>query len=199
MKKLTFAISLSFILILTACGDSGGNNNANNTETAQAEPVEHFEAVNQDEESVTLDDLEGKWWVADFVFTNCVTTCLPMTSNMKVLQDGLQEAGLQEVQLVTFSIDPENDTPEVLTEYGEQYGADFSNWHFLTGYEFDYIRDYSISSFKNLVAAAPEGEDQITHGIHFFLVNPEGVIVSHYSGVETPAMDDIIADLENSL
>src|SRR5699024_5193613 len=135
MKKFMYTLILSSILILAACGeatdDGAANAPDNQAEQVQAEPVEHFEAVNQDNEPFTLEDLEGQWWVADFIFTNCETTCLTMTSNMKVLQDGLQEEGLEEVQLVTFSVDPDNDSPEVLTEYGEEYGADFSHWHFL--------------------------------------------------------------------
>lgn len=209
MRKISLAILFSIVLVLAACGGDTNDTNesntanegnvANNEAATEAEPVDRFEAVNQEGEPFTLDDLKGQWWVADFVFTNCTTVCLPMTSNMKILQDGLQEAGLDEVQLVSFSVDPDRDTPEVLKEYGEQYGADFSNWNFLTGYEFDYIKDYSISSFKNLVAPPPEGDDQVTHGTAFFLVNPDGVVVNHYKGTDSAAMDQIIEDLKNSL
>lgn len=68
-------------------------------------------------EPISLSDLEGKWWIADFVFTNCTTVCLPMTSNMAALQTKIKEDD--------FSVDPDYDTPEVLTKYGESYGGKF--------------------------------------------------------------------------
>lgn len=207
MKKTHLLILLSLLLILAACGgssnesESSENNTSQSSEQTQQEnwEVEFFEAINQDEETITRDDLLGQWWVADFIFTNCETVCIPMTNHMKKLQDGLKEEGLEEVQLVSFSIDPERDTPEVLKEYGNEYEVDFSNWHFLTGYDFEYIKNYSINSFKNLVQEPPEDDDQIIHGTAFYLVNPEGEVVKHYSGTQPEAMDEIIEDLKELL
>ncbi len=84
---------------------------------------------------MSLDNLKGKWWIADFIFTNWTTVCLPMTNNKSILQRKLKDNNL-DVQLVSFSVDPDFDSPEVLKEYAEQYGVDFSNWSFLTGYDF---------------------------------------------------------------
>lgn len=207
MKKAYYLILLSLILILSACNSGSSESESSQQDSSQSSgqtqqenwEVEFFEAINQDEETITRDDLLGQWWVADFIFTNCETVCIPMTSHMKKLQDGLKEEGLEEVQLVSFSIDPERDTPEVLKEYGNEYEVDFSNWHFLTGYDFEYIKNYSISSFKNLVQEPPEGDDQIIHGTAFYLVNPEGEVVKHYSGTQPEAMDEIIEDLKELL
>lgn len=99
-------------------------------ETDMSETVNDFSFTNQDKETVSLDDLKGEWWIADFVFTNCETVCLPMTSNMARLQNTLQKEDAN-VQLVSFSVDPDYDTPDVLKAYGEEYDADFSSWHFL--------------------------------------------------------------------
>lgn len=178
------------VLTLAACG-------GNKVETTMNEPVEDFEATTQDGDTLTRDDLKGQWWVADFIFTNCTTVCLPMTSNMKKLQDKLEEAGVENYHLVSFSVDPERDSPEVLKQYAEDYGADLSNWTFLTGYEFDYIKDLAVNSFKNLVAAPAEGDDQIMHGSYFFLVNPDGEVIKNYSGTEADEMDQIVEDLKN--
>src|SRR5699024_11930906 len=89
--------------------------------------VADFEFTDQDGESFSNEDLEGKWWVADFIFTNCETVCIPMTSNMVNLQQELEEKNIDNVELVSFSVEPDRDTPEVLTEYAEEYGADLSN------------------------------------------------------------------------
>lgn len=189
-KWINLSLILTLVVILGACG-------GNKVETNMSDPVEDFSATTQDGNTLTRDDLEGKWWVADFIFTNCTTVCLPMTSNMKKLQDKLDEAGVENYHLVSFSVDPEFDTPEVLTEYAEQYEADLSTWSFLTGYDFDYIKDLSVNSFKSLVAPPPEGEDQVSHGTSFFLVNPEGEIIKHYKGTEADQMDQIAEDLKN--
>lgn len=190
MKNLMRVFLLITVLTLAACG-------GNKVETTMNEPVEDFEATTQDGDTLTRDDLKGQWWVADFIFTNCTTVCLPMTSNMKKLQDKLEEAGVENYHLVSFSVDPERDTPEVLKQYAKDYDADLSNWTFLTGYEFDYIKDLAVNSFKNLVAAPAEGDDQIMHGSYFFLVNPDGEVIKNYSGIEADEMDQIVEDLKN--
>ncbi|MBO1001583.1 SCO family protein [Pseudogracilibacillus auburnensis] len=190
MKKLIQCTMIFTLLILAACG-------GNKVETTMSEEVMDFEATTQAGDTLTRDDLKGEYWVADFIFTNCTTVCLPMTRNMKILQDKMQEAGIENVQLVSFSVDPDRDTPEVLTEYANEYGADLENWTFLTGYDFDSIKELSIKSFKSLVAEPPEGDDQVMHGTSFFLVNPEGEVIKNYTGIEMDAMDEIVSDLKN--
>jgi len=190
MKKYIHILTLSFVLVLAACGGE-------KVETNMESTVPDFEYTTQDGDTLSNEDLQGKYWVADFIFTNCTTVCLPMTSNMAILQEKLDEANLDNTHLVSFSVEPDRDTPEVLTEYADEYGADLTNWSFLTGYDFETIKELSIKSFKNIVEAAPEGEDQVTHGTHFFLVSPEGEIIKNYSGVETEQMDQIVADIEN--
>src|SRR5699024_9154867 len=183
-------VSFTFILmILAACGGE-------NIETTMSENVDDFEFTPQDNESFGLDDLKGTYWVADVVFTKCATVCLPTTSNMAYLQDLIQEEDL-DVQLVSFSVDPDYDTPEVLKEYAEEYDADVDNWTFLTGYDFDTIKELSITSFKNMVQEPTEGTDQVTHGTSFFLVNPEGKVIKSYNGVQKDSMEDILEDLKN--
>ena len=186
MKRLLVVVA--FTIFLFGCGEA--------IETNMNEDVLEFEVTTQENETFSLDDLKGDYWVADFIFTNCTTVCLPMTANMKGLQDQMKEEGIDDVQLVSFSVDPDYDTPEVLKAYGDNYEADFSNWTFLTGYDFQTIKEISIKSFKSLLAEAPEGSDQVTHGTRFFLVNPEGKVIKNYDGVQSASMDTIINDLK---
>src|SRR5699024_10765573 len=137
---------------------------------------------------------KGEWWISDFIFTNCTTVCLPMTSNMKKLQDQMEENDVT-VQLVSFTVDPDHDTPEVLLEYGEEYDADFSSWHFLTGYDFKTIKELSIKSYKAMLKEPDYGDDQVYHDIRYFLISPEGKIVKGYEGIESESVDEIINDL----
>lgn len=183
------ALSLILILTLAACGDKEP------IETSMSQEVADFEFTTQDNEKMGLKDLEGTYWIADFIFTNCTTVCLPMTSNMANLQEKINNEGL-DIQLVSFSVDPEYDTPEVLKEYSEEYNADLDNWTFLTNYDFQTIKELSIKSFKNMVSEPPDGSDQVTHGTSFFLVNPEGTVIKNYNGIQKDSMDDIFEDLK---
>lgn len=188
MKKAILALSLLFcILILTSCGD-----------TYQGElswGVNDFTFTDQDGEKISQKGLEGKFWVADFIFTNCETVCPPMTANMAILQDKLKEAGLDDVELVSFSIDPERDTKKALKEFGKAHGASFDNWHFLTGYDFQTIKELSIKSFKSPIEAIEEGE-QYMHGTSFFLISPEGNAIERYKGTQANSMDKIVKDIK---
>ena len=189
MKRLLLLI-FTFVLFLVGCG---GNIDSN-----MSKEVKDFEFTTQDNDKLSLQDLNGEWWVADFVFTNCVTVCPPMTSNMSKLQTKMKDEKL-EAQLVSFTVDPEFDTPEVLKEYAKSYEIDLNNWTFLTGYDYDTIEELSVKSFGSVVAPPPTGSDQVIHGTSFFLVSPEGKAVKSYSGVDAEEVNLIINDLKKVL
>src|SRR5699024_8171724 len=184
IKRINFVFVLIIILLLSACSKLP-------IETNMSEEVADFSFTNEHEESVSLDDLKGDWWIADFVFTNCTTVCLPMTSNMTALQNKMDDQDVS-VQLVSFSVDPDYDTPEVLKEYGESYEADFDKLECLTGYEFVTIKKISLKYFRSLVKEFEYGGDQVTHGKLDYLVKPNGeMLITH--DVQIPKnMDDIL-------
>lgn len=186
MKHFRFSI-LVLVLFLAACG-------GNKIETNMSEEVADFEFTTQDNEKLGLNDLEGEWWIADFIFTNCTTVCLPMTSNMSQLQDLLREEGI-DAQLVSFTVDPDYDSPEVLKKYAESYDANLNNWSFLTGFDYETIKDLSVGSFRSEVQENP-GSDQITHGVRFFLVNPNGEVIKNYYGIDMNEVKTIVDDLK---
>src|SRR5699024_4154511 len=161
-------------------------------ESNKDETMSDFEFINQDAETVSLDDLKGEYWVADFVFTNCTTVCIPMTSNRKILQDEMIEEDLTNIELISFTVDPDYDTPEVLSDYAKEYDANLDNWSFLTGYEFDDIKEISIKSFRSMLQEPQPGDDQVTHGTRFFLINPKGEVIKSYDGVNRRVADEII-------
>lgn len=189
IRKSIFIGFISILVFLVGCSADLP------IETNMSEKVNDFSFTNQAGESVSLDDLKGEWWLADFVFTNCETVCLPMTSNMASLQEDMKAEDIN-VQLVSFSVDPDYDTENVLQEYGAEYDADFASWHFLTGYDFSTIKKLSIKSFRAMLKEPEYGEDQVTHDTRFFLVNPEGEVVKGYDGVAKKEMDVIVKDLQ---
>lgn len=188
--KLYKIIPLLAVLLLAACGQS-------KIETNMSQDVKNFEYTNQDGKRFGLKNLKGDWWIADFIFTNCTTVCLPMTSNMKQLQTMAAKEKV-DVQLISFSIDPDRDKPDVMKKYAKSYSANTKNWNFLTGYDFETIKELSVLSFKSLAEKPPEGADtdQFTHGTSFFLVNPDGEVIKRYDGSDHKSIENIVDDLK---
>lgn len=152
--------------------------------------VPDFTFTNQNEEAVSLEDYKGKIWVADFVFTSCSTVCPPMTSNMAKLKEKVEKEKL-DVEFVSFSVDPDVDTPEKLKEYGMKISKDLSNWTFLTGYSQQDIEAIAKDGFKILVEKEADN-NQVSHGTYFYLIDQEGKIVRYYHGEKDVPYDEII-------
>ncbi|WHY75758.1 SCO family protein [Neobacillus sp. WH10] len=175
-------------LLMTACGKKEIENPLN-------WPVKDFTATTQDNKQLGLKDLKGKVWISDFIFTSCVDVCPPMTSNMSKIQKMVKEEGLKDVEFVSFSVDPTVDTPEVLTRYANQFGVDFKNWTFLTGYSQAFIEEYAMKNFKTIVKKPEEG-NQVIHQTFLYLVDQEGNIKKSYKGDRDVPFDDIINDIK---
>ncbi|WP_338469556.1 SCO family protein [Niallia sp. XMNu-256] len=185
--RIPFIYIVMLTFLLTACSSSTIKNPLNYQ-------VEKFNFTNHKGESFGLQDLEGKVWMASFIFTNCDDVCLPMTANMKILQDQVKEEGIENVHFVSFSVDPTVDTGEALIEFGNMFGVDYSNWDFLTGYSQEEIEQFAIDSFKAIVKK-PQSGDQVIHGTSFYLVDAKGKVMKDYSGLDMPT-DDIINDIK---
>lgn len=155
--------------------------------------VESFTMTNHRGETVTNDTLAGKPYLAMFMFTSCVTVCSPMTFNMTQIQQELATLEVEDYHIVGFSVDPDVDTPQKLTEYLSFYEpADESKWQLLTGYDQTFITQFARNSFKTLVQDDPTS-DQVIHGITFYLVNEDGIAVKNYTGY---AEDDNAVPIE---
>ncbi|HJK95278.1 MAG TPA: SCO family protein [Polyangiaceae bacterium LLY-WYZ-15_(1-7)] len=140
--------------------------------------VPAFELVDQSGAPFRSEELAGKVWVANTIFTTCPTVCPMLTTQMGNLQRRLAEHG-EAVQLVSFSVDPENDTPERLTAYAAQHGADTSNWHFLTG-EREAMRRAIEEGLHVRMGERQADTGDIPHGTHFVLVGPNGHVRGYY-------------------
>ncbi|MCM3724303.1 SCO family protein [Neobacillus cucumis] len=183
-----FVFGLVLILLLSGCGKK-------EIENAVNWPIKDFTATNQQNKQIGLKDLKGKVWVSAFIFTSCADVCPPMTANMVKLQKKIKEENLKDVELVSFSVDPTVDTPEVLTNYAKQFGVEFSNWTFLTGYSQEFIEKFATESFKTIVKKPVEG-NQVIHQTYLYLVDQEGNIKKTYSGYKDVPYEEIINDIK---
>lgn len=188
LHRFKAAIGMAVILMLTACGSNG-------VPDAKNWDMEDFSYVNQDGKPFSKENLKGKVWVADFIFTNCEDVCLPMTANMVKLQQKLKDEGISDVEFVSFSVDPEVDKPEVLKEFGDQFNVDYTNWNFLTGYSQDDIEAFAMDNFKTIVQK-PDNEDQVIHQTSFYLMDQDGKIIRDYTGLQGIPFDEMIKHIK---
>ncbi|AOV07771.1 SCO family protein [Sporosarcina ureilytica] len=180
---------LIFVLLLTACSSNG-------FKADYKLKIEPFTFTNQHHEEVSLDDLKGQVWLGQFVFTNCATVCGPMMVNMTKLQDELVKENVEDYKIVSFTVDPAVDSPEVLQEYLDIFEpADESKWEMLTGYRQDTIAEIAKKSFATIVAPDPNS-NQVTHGVNFYLVNRDGIVVKMYNGSMDVQYEDIVKDMK---
>lgn len=145
--------------------------------------------------TVTRQDLAGGPYVVDLVFTKCGGICPTMTAAMSRLVEST--ATLPNVRFVSISVDPKNDTPEVLTAYAERFHADRSRWLFLTGDE-QAIRQLAVSGLKLPLADGDpaQGEDAILHSQRFVLVDASSQVRGTYDVRDQEAMFRLRGDLE---
>lgn len=156
--------------------------------------VPAFELTDQDGRSFGSADLAGRVWVASFIFTRCETVCPAITRQMARVQDrtrNLEPA----VHLVSFSVDPEHDTPARLAAYARAHRASPRMWTFLTGPS-DAVREtvekgLRVSIGKDAADPSPAG---ISHGTHLVLVDGAARIRGYYDPAEADALDRLVRD-----
>ena len=143
-----------------------------------------FQLTNERGQPFGSKDLQGKVYVADFVFTSCPTVCPKLTERMSKIQHRSRNLGTS-FQLVTFTVDPENDTPERLAEYARGIHANPARWSFLTGslgdVETTVVKGFKLAMGKEQVG---EGIFSIFHGERFVLVDQKGMIRGYYEATD---------------
>ncbi|WP_026675435.1 SCO family protein [Alkalihalobacterium bogoriense] len=197
MNKVIVTLIIGLSLLLAGCGwlyESGPKAGVDLTEAELFVP--EFEYINQNEQSVSNEQLQGTVWIANMVFTRCPTVCTTMTPNMRMLQDALAEEKL-DVKLVSFTVDPEFDSPDILKSYGENNGAEFDKWMFLSGYTQEEITEFAAEAFLAPVSKLEDSNDMI-HATSFYLVDETGQVIRKYDGLALDP-DPIVADVKKVL
>lgn len=160
--------------------------------------VPAFELVNRDGGRVTGRDLLGAPWVADFIFTRCSLSCPRMTARMVQLPRMLSASGGL-VRRVSFSVDPDFDTPAVLQQYADSWGIEDPRWLFLTGAR-EAVEVLVREGFRLAVdASPPAGQasplEPILHSTRFVLVDAAGAIRGYYDVARGEELARLARDL----
>ncbi|MEM7382375.1 MAG: SCO family protein [Bacteroidota bacterium] len=155
-----------------------------------------FSLVDQNGDTIGLDDFQGKIFITDFFFTRCPSICPVMSRNMEKLQSRFREESM--LKLLSISVTPEYDSIPVLESYANEYKAIKGKWHLCTGNK-EHI--YELAR-KQFFAVTDEGDGLMQDFIHspnFILVDTEKRIRGIYDGTKDEELDRIISDIENLL
>lgn len=171
MKRILFAA-----VVLAACGRE--------KPLAVLGDIPPFELISQQGTKFSSAALNGHVWVADFIFTNCEGPCPRMSSHMHVLQSKVGSG----TRLVSFTVDPERDTPAALLEYGKKFSADPARWTFLTGdHETLNMLDHDAFKLGSLGAA-------MDHSTRFVLIDKKGRVRGYYGIADGNPVDRLVKD-----
>jgi protein SCO1/2 len=157
------------------------------------QPIPDFTFINQDSALYNSKKLKGKVHVADFFFTSCPGICPVMTSQMQRLQDMTKNIG-QQYQLVSFTVDPDRDTPAALKKYAINHRADLKRWVFLTG-PMDSIYKVGIKGYYLGMQKDSTEPGGYLHSGRFVLVDKKGLIRGYYDGTNAHDVDKLKDDL----
>lgn len=138
------------------------------------------------EEFSSRRELAGRVWIANFIFTTCTGPCPRMSTQMRQVQTGL--AGSPGVRMVSFTVDPDRDTPEALDAYARRYNAEPGRWFFLTGAR-ETLHDLSMKGFMLGSIAG-----NLDHSTRFALVDRQGRVRKYYSSHEPGSIPQLIED-----
>jgi protein SCO1/2 len=155
-------------------------------------PLGEFQFAERSGRTVTQADLDDRVWVAAFVFTRCPLSCPRISSVMKALQERLRKTS---ALLVSISVDPGHDTPAVLRDYADKFGALPDRWWFLTGPKAstdDLVKNrFKLALAETNAADRADGAESITHSDRLVLVD-HGRVVGFFESTDPEALDELV-------
>jgi cytochrome oxidase Cu insertion factor (SCO1/SenC/PrrC family) len=193
------------VLVLTdksASAQSGGEAaSSGNVSTPVLPPwnpqgIDDFVFTERSGRKITKADLLGHPWLVAFIFTRCAGPCPRVSAQMSELQTLLKGT---DVRLVTLTVDPDNDTPAVLSHYATAYGADPNRWLYLTG---DKRKTYQLINQSFLMPVLEyTGKDrepgyEVMHSTNILMVNEKGVVVQKYNALDPVDLARLRHDLK---
>jgi protein SCO1/2 len=177
---MKFVVLAAFCFALTACF-------SHTSSLPVYYDVPEFDLIAQDGRPFHSKVLQGEIWVADFIYTTCPGPCPRMTSQMREVQDAVLK--MPNVKLVSFTVDPERDTPQVLAEYAKIHRASPEHWYFLTG------PPATLQKLDKDVFKLGDLNGAMEHSTRFVLVDRQSRIRGYYDTSESRAIPRVIADI----
>lgn len=157
-------------------------------------PIRNFSLTDQSNHAFEFGELRGKIVLVDFAYTTCPDVCPLLTAAMAAVQRGLKPGERDKVHLLTVTTDPEVDSPAVLAAYAKRYGADFSNWSFLTGRERSLAKVWKTFG----VGVKRIARGLVNHTPLTAVVDAEGVMRFGYYGT-APDSKTVLKDMRSLL
>jgi len=151
--------------------------------------VPHFSLIDQDGKPISDSDLHGQTWIAAFIFTGCADTCPMMSKKMSGLQTAITAPN---VKLISFTVDPDRDTPAVLKQYAARFNADTTRWKFVTGTA-QQMKDVAYG--MGIAVQPADGNDPILHSTHFLLVDGLGRVRGIYDTKDSTVPEKSVQQL----
>ncbi len=136
---------------------------------------------------VSQNILQGKVWIADFIFTNCAGPCPRMSAQMRQVEQALLPA-IKDLRLVSFTVDPARDTPAVLAKYADRYQAPAGVWYFLTGPQ------ATLHNLARNVFLLGDVNGDLQHSTRFVLIDRQSRVRGYYLTSDDDAIPHLIAD-----
>ncbi|HRO74865.1 MAG TPA: SCO family protein [Crocinitomicaceae bacterium] len=158
--------------------------------------VQPFSFKDQHNQTVTNELVKGKIWVAEYFFTTCQSICPVMNQEMMNVQKAFKND--DKVKILSFTVDPEIDTPEKLNDYAKNHHADENQWYFLTGKKEELYAFARQSIFVLKPAEASNLGDAGSDFIHtnnFVLIDGQGRIRGYYDGTNSDEVKQLITDI----
>lgn len=159
--------------------------------------IPKFSFINQNSDTITDARMKGVVTVADFFFTTCPTICIDMALNKKRIQEHFLEDN-SKLQILSFTVDPEVDTPEQLLKYAYENDVKSNSWNLLTGSKPE-IYEIARKGFMVTATEGDGGPNDFIHDNKFVLVDREKRIRGYYDGTSSEDTDRLITDIEKLL
>jgi protein SCO1/2 len=177
----SYFLCFSVFVVLTGCGRAAG-------ELPDYGKVPDFRMVDSQGHDFDSRSLNGKVWVADFIYTSCPGVCPRMTSEMARVSQRLAKEN--DVRLVSISVDPEHDSPPVLNAFAHRYGGPTPTWIFLTGTpQTIHLLAYKTFHMGDIIA-------KMDHSTKFALVDGQGHIRGYYDSFDPASIEKMMRDVE---
>jgi protein SCO1/2 len=162
--------------------------------------VTNISLTNQLGDQVSLDDIKGSIIVADFFFTRCPSICPTLTKNMKELQDAMKMKDIRTklegsfVRFLSFTVDSERDSAQVLKKYADKYHVNHDTWWFLTGPK-KKIYDFALNELKLGLQDGEGVDSNFIHTQKFVLMDRERVVRGYYDALDSASMSKLAEDI----